>query len=393
MYADGAFELNDSIELYGEFLANRRKTYQNGWRQFWSFGLTGEFGTIWAPGWDGYNFLSPTGITNHADTSQKVDYWRGVGGVRGNFGSSFLNGWSYDAYVQYSHNKGTYRTEQFLQEIYDVASFQSSSCVGTVLPISGKQCIDLPWVDPFFLRGEFTPAQADFMFDWEEGKTIYTQLNGEASVTGNLFDLPAGPVGVALGATIRKDEIEDTPGEITLAGNAWGASAAGITAGKTLTTEAFGEIHIPILKDRPFFKALDFSGAARITNVKATRRSDGLTDKDTGNWTYKLGANWALNDWVRFRGTYGTSFRAPALFEQFQANETSFVSARTNDPCVQWASNLSQGNISQRIADNCARPAFHRTTLGEASRRWCLRSAASAPSIRKPQQPRRRASS
>ena len=163
---------------------------------------------------DRLQLLSPTGITNHADSSQKVDYWRGVGGLRGDLGG-FLKGWSYDAYVQYSHNKGIYRTEQFLQEIYDVSYFQTASCVGTTLPFSGKQCIDLPWTDPNFLAGNFTPEQADFMFDWETGKTIYKQLTGEASLTGNLFDLPAGPVGVALGVAARRDEIKDTPGDIS----------------------------------------------------------------------------------------------------------------------------------------------------------------------------------
>ena len=179
--------------------------------------------------------LSPTAVTNRgSDSSQKVDYWRGVGGVRGDFGG-FLKGWSYDAYVQYSHNKGTYRNEQILQDAIDSSYFQSASCVGTVLPVSQKQCIDLPWTDPNFLFGNFTPEQADFLFDWEEGKTIYKQLSGEASINGTLVDMPAGPLGVALGVTVRRDSINDTPGEITLAGNAWGASAGGITAGHSLT--------------------------------------------------------------------------------------------------------------------------------------------------------------
>jgi iron complex outermembrane receptor protein len=359
VYGDAAFELTDNIEAYAEFLGNRRKTYQNGWRQIWAFGYTGDpfgygpgSGTYWAQGWSGYAWLSPTGITNHADTAQKVDYWRGVGGIRGDLGG-FLKDWSYDAYVQYSHNKGIYKTEQFLQEIYDASSFQYGSCVGTTLPISGKQCMDLPWVDPNFLAGQFTPAQADYMFDWETGKTIYTQLSGEASITGSLFELPAGPVGVALGGTIRRDEIKDTPGEITLAGNAWGNTASGITAGYSLTKELFGEVNIPIFKDQPFFKTLSFSGAARLTNVKSVQKSPHVTDKDTGNWTYKLGGNWAVNDWLRFRATYGTSFRAPALFEQFKANETSFISARNIDPCVQIQANLQAGNISQLVFDRC----------------------------------------
>ena len=392
VYADAALELSDGVEAYAEFLGNRRKTYQNGWRQIWAFGYTGDpfgcgydCGTYWAQGWTGYNWLSPLPVTNHSDSSQRVDYWRGVGGLRGDFGD-FLKGWSYDAHVQYSHNKGLYRTEQFLQDIYDASYFQYGSCVGTTLPFSGKQCMDLPWLDPNFLAGRFTPEQADYMFDWETGKTIYKQLSGEASITGNLFHLPAGPVGVALGGTIRRDEINDTPGEITFSpnpffdptipldddrctdtftkrisnypceefhSNAWSAGASGITAGHSLTKELFGEVQVPIFKDQPFAKDLSFSGAARVTNVKSVQKDPRVTDKDNGNWTYKLGGNWAVNDWLRFRGTYGTSFRAPALFEQFKANETSFISARNIDPCVLVDQNLAAGNISQLVADRC----------------------------------------
>jgi iron complex outermembrane receptor protein len=57
---------------------------------------------------------------------------------------------------------------------------------------------------------------------------------------------------------------------------------------------------------------------------------------------------------VRLRASYGTSFRAPALFEQFLASETSFPNQRDIDPCVQYAQNLALGNITQRIATNCA---------------------------------------
>ena len=361
VYADGAYKLNDNVEAFAEVLFNRRKTYQNGWRQIWSFGYTGDLygdgnasgaGTLWAQGWQGVNFLSPTGITNQTDSSQKVDYLRTVGGLRGDFGGA-MTGWNWDAHVQYSRSDGRYRQQHFLQEIYDVSSFQTSSCVGTVLPISGRKCIDLPWTDPNFLAGDYSQAQKDFMFDWEEGKTIYTQLNAEAIVSGNLLSLPAGPLGAAFGIAVRRDRIKDTPGEITLAGNAWGFSTSGITAGESVTNEMFGEISVPILRNRPFFKDLTLSGAARLTDVSAERDSDGASNSDNGNWTYKVGANWAVNNALRFRATYGTSFRAPALFEQFLANETSFPSARTIDPCVNLQANLAAGRISQRVFDNC----------------------------------------
>ncbi len=357
-FVDGAFEISDSVELFGEFLFNRRETYQNGWRQFWNFGYTGDLygtgtpATSWAAGWQGLNLISPTAITDQFDSSQRVDYYRGVAGARGDFGGT--GNWRWEVYGQYSKSIGKYRQQQALQDAYDTGYFQTASCVGTVTPVSGKQCVDMRWLDPNFLAGDLTQAEKDFYFSWEEGKTVYTQKSGEATLTGDLFKLPAGAVQVALGATIRQDRINDVPGEITRAGNAWGASTSGITAGKSMTKEAFGEINVPVLADKPFFQNLTLSAAARITSVKSTRASDGFSDSDNGNWTYKLGANWALNDTVRLRASYGTSFRAPALFEQFLADETSFPRQTDIDPCVNWAANLAAGRITQRIADNCS---------------------------------------
>src|SRR3546814_11266007 len=59
-----------------------------------------------------------------------------------------------EVYGQYSKSIGRYRSEQILQDVYDAGSFQTASCVGQTLPVSGKQCMDLPWMDPFFLRGD-----------------------------------------------------------------------------------------------------------------------------------------------------------------------------------------------------------------------------------------------
>src|SRR5690606_11814827 len=74
VYAEASFEVTDTVELFGEFLYNRRETYQNGWRQFWTFGYTGDlYGTgspngynYWGAGWTGVNYISPTAITDHS---------------------------------------------------------------------------------------------------------------------------------------------------------------------------------------------------------------------------------------------------------------------------------------------------------------------------------------
>ena len=372
LYMDAAYELSDSIEIYTELLYNKRKTYVNASRQLWGFGYGETFdyvydydsdgivdpgdniyipGDPFSPGWSGFAVFSPTSFTDQFDNSQEVDYYRGVLGLRGSIGSN----WQWDLYGQYSKSDGEYRNQQTLTDSINYTYYRSASCAGITTAVGGKQCVDIDIFDPTgFLYGNLTDAEKDFFFSWDVGDTQYTQWYVEAIVTGDLFELPAGTVGVALGATFRNDEIVDTPGAAVLAGNAWGVTTSGVTAGDTNTLEAFGEISIPLLADIPGIQRLDFTGAARVTNVKATRTADGVTDEDNGNWTYKLGLDWEVTDWLRFRGTYGTSFRAPALFEQFLADQTSSLAQRTIDPCIQWGLNLDQGNISQQLADGCA---------------------------------------
>lgn len=353
-YLDGAYEISPLIEVYGEALLNRRETYQNGFRQFWNFGgssVGAPFGLDdpFAPGFTGAWLISPTAITDHADTSQKVDYMRGVVGARGELGSvssEFFRDLKYDVYFQYSRSDAEYTSDQILDDAVDTQDFRTASCVGSFTPISNRPCIDINFTNPFFLRGELTQAERDFLFDVETGTTVYTQRTFEASLTGDLFDLPAGAIAFAFGATHRFDEIVDTPGEITLANNSWGNTGSGVTAGDSKTWEVFGELDIPLIKELPLVDSFTLSLAGRHTDVS--------TISGSGDQTYKVGANWKVNDWLRFRGTYGTSFRAPALFELYLADQTSFIAQRNIDPCIRWGANLAAGLISQQTADNCA---------------------------------------
>ena len=358
VFADGAFKIAESIELFGEFIYNHRYTYQNSVRQFWNFGFTEDFpfglGDPFAPGFTGAVIISPTTITDWFDSSQTVDYYRVMGGAKGDFGAP-LAGWSWDIYAQYSRSEGEYYQQVVLDDAVDSQDSiflnanggrpPGGGCAGTFLPISGRPCIDIIWTDPEFLRGNFTPAQRAFLFDEETGNTTYTQLSAEFSVVGTLFEMWAGPLDVAMGAAWRNDEIEDVPGAITLANNSWGLTGAGITAGESTTSEVFAEADIPLLSDMPF---------AKLFNVRLSGRYTEVDTVGDGDETYKVGANWQVNDWLRFRGTYGTSFRAPHLFELFLADQTSFLGQRNVDPCIQWANALANGTISQQFADNCA---------------------------------------
>jgi len=297
--------------------------------------------------------LIPVVITDHFDSSTDVDYYRGVLGARGDFDGGFLNGWYWDAYYQHSRSDGTYTQDIIFQDAIDPQELRVNSCVGTTTSVRGVPCLDIDFTDPRVLAGQFTQAERDFLLGVDVGNTIYKQDTLEATLGGNLINLPAGPLKVLVGGQLRRDEIRDEPGEATLANNSYGLTGAGITAGDTRNVEAFGEIDIPLIRNTPFIEEFSVNGAARITNVFATRASDDFESDSKGNFTYKVGGNWQVTNWLRFRGTYGTSYRAPALFEQFLADQTSFAGQFAIDPCTNLQQRLNQGLITQRLVDNC----------------------------------------
>ena len=59
--------------------------------------------------------------------------------------------------------------------------------------------------------------------------------------------------------------------------------------------------------------------------------------------------NWQVVPSIRIRGTYGTSFRGPALYENYLAAQTSFTGA--TDPCQNYGVN---GDPSSNLFKNCA---------------------------------------
>lgn len=339
VFAEGAYEIGGGVEAYAEVLLNRRESRTDGYRQFWNYTYTRTGGDP-VTSFVGNNILSATPITDHSDSSQQVDYARVVGGLRGDLG-----GWQWDVFAQYSRSEGEYSSDVILKDAVDSTSFKTASCVGTNLPISGRRCIDVDFTTPDFLAGRLTQAERDFLFDEETGVTIYEQAYVEGNIGGQIMDLPAGPLGAAFGFHLRRDEIEDTPGDITLAENAWGASAAGITAGTEDTREAYAELAVPLLRDLPLVQSLALSLSGRYTDTKTSGDAT----------TYKVGLNWAINDAIRFRATHGTSFRAPALFELYLADQSSFVGQRSIDPCINLDARIADGTLqaTDLINVNC----------------------------------------
>ena len=341
LYADAEYQLTDDLTMYGEVLMSRRETYVNSYRQFWTYIYNENFfgGSSLSEGWRGAQWLSPTPITDHADDSVEVSYGRALLGFSGSVGD-----YSWDISGQYSRSDGDYISDQIFDDSVTSSWFQNGSCVGQTTSVRGVPCMDPRWLDPDFNNGVLTPEERAFLFGRETGNTEYTQWSIEGTLSGPLFDLPAGEVLGAIGFQYREDEIRDVPGEITLAANGWGNTAAGITEGDDSITAIFGEIEIPVISDVPLIHNLMINASARYTDV----------DSYGSDSTWKVGVNWELTPEVRVRASSGTSFRTPALYELYLANQTSFTGQRRVDPCIRWGANLADGSVSQRLADNCA---------------------------------------
>lgn len=339
-FTTGGFDLTAHTQFYGEALYNKRKSEQDASRQlFPTVSASNPNNRFGANGWR----AQPV-IALPYDSKQDIDYYRVLGGLKGDFSGlgSFWSSWDWDIYGQYGKSSGDYTVDSVYNDRVN-ATIGSTACNQALITISGGQCSSVPggigWTSQRVLAGQWTDAERAFLFGVDKGHTDYEQYLVEGSVSGELFTLPAGKVGIALGATLRHDKLDDQPGRESVTNNNWGLTAAGHTFGSDETKEAFGELSVPLLKGLPGVESLDLSLSGRYTDV----RSYG-SDK-----TYKVGLNWQTLPWLRLRGSVGTSFRAPALYELYLANQTSFLAQTSIDPCINYST-----SSNPRIQANCA---------------------------------------
>jgi iron complex outermembrane recepter protein len=356
--ANGEFEVNDGLTLYAEALLNRRTTREDGFSQVYTFqylyrsgaGPTfGDPGAL-AAGWtlrgDSTDYyyvnLSPTAITDHADQTVQVDYMRAVAGARGDL--PFLTNWTFDLSAQISRSEGRYKEDIFWVDAITDYELRSDFCAGTTTRYRGVPCVDVEWYSPRFNRGDLTAQEKAFLYGTTISETTYQQETYEGYITGPVFDLPAGELQAVVGASFQHDRINDTPDQPWIDREVWDGAPRlrGITRGQDKTWSAFGELSIPLLKDLPLAKEVSMSVSGRYTDVASYGADE----------TYKVGMSWAISDQLRLRGSKGTSFRAPGLYELYLSQQISTF-AQSGDPCASWGTKLAAGTITQRMATNC----------------------------------------
>lgn len=351
VYADGAYDLGFA-EAYGEFLFHNRQSSQ------WA--LQQMFPIIAPEAPCSVNIFNCPGVTPFADTfapqalvmspysfEQDVTVWRVLGGLRGDFAPEFMGGgWSWDAYMSYSKNTGDY-TQMGINAAKLEAAIGGDWAIGNftgVCPVgSPAGCYAINLVsDEYLARGTWSAADYDYLRLASSGSTEYTQFIAEAQVTGDLFQLPAGPLGSAWGITYRRDELNDVPGADMQSGNFYNLATAGVTKGDDTLWEVYGEVEAPLFRGLPGVEDLTMNLSARYSDYESYGTST----------TYRASLNWTINSQFRIRATYGTSFRAPALFELNLGDQGGFLSQGTVDPCINYDD--PQKNVSDTIKANCA---------------------------------------
>lgn len=210
--------------------------------------------------------------------------------------------------------------------------------------------------------GDFaTQAERDYLFGERTFDTTYEQTIANAFVTGNLIELPGGPLGFVLGAEYRNDTLNSQPDFVASNGLFWGFFADQGAQGGKDTYEAFGELDIPIISGERFFEDLRVNLSGRITD-----------DEFYGtNETYSIKGGWQPVPALLIKGSYGTSFRAPNLRENFLAGQSGFLTL--TDPCAvpQAAFNAATGGFDPAeetrdaaTLDNCRREGRDPTRVG-----------------------------
>ncbi|PZU60190.1 MAG: TonB-dependent receptor [Sphingobium sp.] len=186
--------------------------------------------------------------------------------------------------------------------------------------------------------GSITQAMLDYVTFDERDRSNQELWDVTANLSGDLIDLPAGPVGFAIGYEHRDQQASYTPDPIITAGLGADVPTSPARGGFNVD-EFYGELRIPILADTPFFEKLELDGAARHSNYSSFG----------SNTTYTVSGLWKPIKDLLLRGGYAESLRAPSIGELYAGR--SRTDATIDDPCTSAAGGSFQTNATVRA--NC----------------------------------------
>lgn len=286
----------------------------------------------------GYRFLG-TGLREQQLENEVI---QGLAGLRGEFAPN----WRYEAYYSWGKTVIDQRATgnvnvQRVQQLLEAPDGGVSLCAGGFNPFG---------IQPF------SQACVDFVDEVGVTKTTFTQKIAQAYITGQLAELPAGPLSVVFGAEKRDFRYEFDPG--ALFGPIAGFNTSTPDLGTNSFLDFFGEASIPILKDAPLAESLELTLTARHSKSDFNDIQNGIDGTPSNDWSYGGTLTWSPVRELRFRASYQHSVRAPNFGELF-----------------------SGGGSFPQIFDPCSNNSNFRTTRGAAAATICQATGVSAATI------------
>lgn len=328
LFAKGEYDISDNVRFVGLASFNNRKSQGRAAPVPLFFGVDGGSTPYMV------NFLMPAnhpfnpfGIDLDGTTNapfftkrpieagprifnQDVDTWYLSGGLEGDFELGGRQMYWDITGIRAENNAKQTKLNQFNARMLNVGLGDPAVCAAT------PGCVPVN----IFGEGSLTPAMLDFVTYTGVDTSSQRLVDVTANLTGDLFDLPAGALGFAVGYEHREEDGNFIPDPVVASGETADVPT-NPTAGGYDVDEFYGEIIVPILKDAPGFDSLSFSAAARYSD------SD-LFDSETGT---KFSVNWGPTENFMLRASYAEGFRAPNIGELF--NLGSRFDSSISDPC------------------------------------------------------------
>ncbi|MDE1918183.1 MAG: TonB-dependent receptor [Sphingomonadales bacterium] len=170
-----------------------------------------------------------------------------------------------------------------------------------------------------------------------------TSKNVEATIQGPLFNLPAGSVKFAAGADYRYSNYSYQPATEFVTSDTLSYGSDTASAGSQNTKEVFGELLVPLLKDKPFAQDVSLDLGYRYSKYNTF----------SGKSTWKADLSWTLADQLRLRGGYSRAIRAPSLADLYVGNSISDIAIGGGDPC-NYNSAYRTGANGAKVQSLCA---------------------------------------
>lgn len=283
--------------------------------------------------------IDPIITINGDRDSRKVEVsqFRFVGGLKGELpwldSLPGLEGFTWEASGSYSRSSGRDRFQGidadrlFLATRTAVRNPDGTVTCGLSNVPATTDCVPVNLFAPNLYQeggGWLTPEEAAYLYVDADFNTTVEQTLAQVFVTGQLATLPwnQNPLAVVIGGEWREDSIESEPSSIVRDGRVHNRASDRGATGKRDLYEFFVEMDADLLSDMPGVNLLNINAAARWTE-----------ESNYGSaWTYSLKGIYKPVDWMTFRGTYGTSYRAPNAREQFLLGGTGFLNV--TDPCI-----------------------------------------------------------